>query len=67
MTIQIRETERLIPHVPQSSDLNDLIALRTNPEVMRCLGGFGQAFGTGVIQDIDEIKYQLSLTQDYME
>ena len=67
MTIQILETERLILQVPQSSDLNDLIALRTDPEVMRCLGGFGQAFGTGVIQDIDEIKYQLSLAQDYFD
>ena len=67
MNIKILETERLILHVPQSSDLNDLIALRTDPEVMRCLGGFGQAFGTGVIQDVDEIKYQLSLAQDYFD
>jgi RimJ/RimL family protein N-acetyltransferase len=65
MTINILETKRLILTVPQLSDLDNLIALRTDPEVMCCLGGFGQEFGMGVIQDIDEIKYQLSLTQDY--
>ncbi len=67
MTIQILETERLILQVPQLSDLDNLIALRTDPEVMRCIGGFGQAFGTGVIQDTDEIKHQLSLSQDYFD
>jgi hypothetical protein len=34
---------------------------------MRCLGGFGQPFGSGVIQDIEEISYQLSLAQDYYD
>jgi RimJ/RimL family protein N-acetyltransferase len=67
MNIKILETERLILQVPQLSDLDDLIALRTDPEVMSCLGGFGQEFGTGIIQNIDEIKYQLSLTQDYFD
>ena len=67
MSIKIIETERLILQVPQSSDLNDLIALRTDPEVMRSVSGFGQEFGTGVIQKIDEIKHQLSLAQDYFD
>ena len=43
----ILETERLKVCIPQLSDLDNLISLRTNPEVMRCLGGFGQEFGTG--------------------
>lgn len=34
---------------------------------MQCLGGFGQAFGTGVIQSIEEIQYQLSLAQSYFD
>ena len=45
MTINILETKRLILTVPQLSDLDNLIALRTDPEVMCCLGGFGQAPG----------------------
>ena len=67
MSIKILETTRLILQVPELSDLDNLIALRTDPEVMRCPGGFGQEFGTGVIQEVDEIKYQLSLTQDYFD
>ena len=67
MSIKILETTRLILRVPELSDMDNLIALRTDPEVMRCLGGFGQEFGTGVIQKVDEIKYQLSLTQDYFD
>ena len=63
----ILATKRLVLQVPQSSDLDRLIALRTDPEVMSCLGGFGHAFGTGMIQDIDEIEYQLSLTQNYFD
>ena len=67
MSVKILETKRLILQVPQLSDLDDLIALRTDPEVMSCLGGFGQEFGTGFIQEIDEIKHQLSLTHDYFD
>ena len=67
MSIAILETERLILKLPQLSDLDDLIALRTDPEVMRCPGGFGQEFGTGIIQEADEIAYQLSLAQDYFD
>ena len=67
MTITILETTRLYLTVPQTSDLADLIALRTDPEVMRCIGGFGQAFGSGQIQSIDEITEQLSLAQDYFD
>ena len=63
----ILETERLKVCVPQLSDLDNLISLRTNPEVMKCLGGFGQEFGTGVIQDKKEIKKQLDLTQGYFD
>ena len=65
MSIKILKTERLILQVPQLSDLDNLIALRADPEVMSCFGGFGQEFGTGVIQEVDEIKCQLSLAQDY--
>ena len=67
MSIKILETERLILQVPQLTDLDDLIALRTDPDVMRCIGGFGQAFGTGVIQKVEEITHQLSLTQAYFD
>ena len=67
MSITLLETERLILRVPQLSDIDNLIALRTDPEVMSCLGGFGQEFGTGVIQEADEIAYQLSLAQDYFD
>ncbi len=67
MSIKILETQRLILQVPQLSDLDNLIALRTDPEVMQCLGGFGQPFGTGVIQEVDAIKHQLSLAQNYFD
>ena len=67
MPIKILETKRLLLQVPQLNDLDNLIGLRTDPDVMRCLGGFGQDFGTGVIQQVDEIKYQLSLAQDYFD
>ena len=67
MSIKILETKRLILQVPQLSDLDHLIALRTDPQVMRCLGGFGEPFGSGKIQDVKEIEYQLSLAQDYYD
>ncbi len=67
MSIKILETERLVLQVPQLTDLDDLIALRTEPEVMRCWGGLGQEFGTGVIHKIDDITLQLNQAQDYYD
>jgi [ribosomal protein S5]-alanine N-acetyltransferase len=67
MAIAILETARTRLQVPELSDLHYLVELRTDPDVMRCIGGMGQAFGTGVIQEIEEIEYQLSLTQDYYD
>ena len=43
--ITVLETQRLILKVPDDSDLNDLIALRTDIEVMRCVNAFDQPFG----------------------
>lgn len=63
----IVETHRCGLSVPQQSDYEHLLCLRTDPEVMRCVGGFGQAFGTGDIQTAEEIKHQLDLTQDYYD
>lgn len=63
--ITILETQRLILKVPDDSDLNDLIALRTDIEVMRCVNAFDKPFGHGSIQTIKEITDQLSLTHDY--
>ena len=67
MSITILKTKRLILKVPQLSDLDNLIALRTDPEVMRCWGGFGHEFGTGIIHNIDDIKLQLNQAQDYFD
>ena len=62
---QILETKRLYLRTLDMIDLPDLIKLRTDIDVMRCTGGFGQEFGTGVIQDEKEIAYQLSLSDNY--
>jgi RimJ/RimL family protein N-acetyltransferase len=67
MSITILETKRLILKVPQLSDLENLIGLRTDPEVMRYWGGLGQEFGTGLIHKIDDITLQLNQAQDYFD
>jgi RimJ/RimL family protein N-acetyltransferase len=67
VNIKIVETERLILQVPQQCDLKHLIALRTDPAVMKCTGGLGQPFGSGVIQTISEIEQHLNLAQDYFD
>ncbi len=64
---EILTTDRLILCVPQPEDRDHLIAFRTDINVMRCLGGFGQDFGSGTIQSTDEIIYQLSLAQKYFD
>jgi hypothetical protein len=61
MSIKIVETERLVLQVPQQCDLNHLIALRTDPAVMKCTGGLGQPFGTELIHKIDHITLYLLL------
>ena len=63
--ITVLETQRLILKVPDDSDLNDLIALRTDIEVMRCVNAFDQPFGHGTIQKVEEITHHLSLAHDY--
>jgi RimJ/RimL family protein N-acetyltransferase len=65
--VVILETKRLQLRVPQASDLPDLIALRTDIDVMSCIGGFGEDFGSGKIQPIEQIKLQLDLTQAYYD
>ncbi|MBT6538757.1 MAG: GNAT family N-acetyltransferase, partial [Francisellaceae bacterium] len=60
------ETERLKLTVPTEKDFDDLFSLRTDVDVMSCVGGFGQEFGVSVeIQTEEQVREQISLSEDY--
>ena len=63
----ILETERVILTVPQSADYPHLLQLRTDPEVMRCVGGFGQPFGTSEVQTKEQVQEHVRLAQKYYD
>ena len=63
----ILETERVILTVPQSADYPHLLQLRTDPEVMRCVSGFGQPFGTGKVQTKEQVQEHVRLAQEYYD
>ena len=63
----ILETERVIPTVPLSSDYPHLLQLRTDPEVMRCVSGFGQPFGAGKVQTKEQVQEHVRLAQEYYD
>ncbi len=63
----ILETERVILTVPQSADYPHLLQLRTDPEVMRCVGGFGQPFGAGEVQTKEQVQEHVRLAQEYYD
>src|ERR1700733_5810827 len=54
------ETDRLILRLPEPSDLNHLIALRSDPDVMKYVG-------KGVVQTKAEVERFLKIAIDYQE
>lgn len=63
----ILETERVILTVPQSADYPHLLHLRTDPEVMRCVSGFGQPFSTGKVQTNEQVQEHGRLAREYYD
>lgn len=57
------ETERLILRPPALSDLDNLIALRADPEVMKYIA----YIGTGDPQTPEQVKRFLKIAMDYQE
>lgn len=62
---EILETERLRLTIATMADYDDLLALRTDPEVMSCAVNSGPEFGSGKIQTPEQVKENLSLSESY--
>jgi RimJ/RimL family protein N-acetyltransferase len=61
----ILETERLKLTVSTMENYDDLLALRTDSEVMSCAVNDGPEFGTGKIQTPEQVKDNLSRSEGY--
>lgn len=59
------ETERLILKVPTLNDYEDLLALRTDPEVMKYISSGGQFDGR--IQTKEHVKEHIELAKPYFD
>jgi RimJ/RimL family protein N-acetyltransferase len=63
--IIILETDRLKFAVPLQSDYQDLLALRTDPDVMHFVGISALEQGRGQVQTPEQVQEHIDLAEDY--